>query len=237
MFKTLIVGTLACLCGLAEAKSEDQGPATAPAVIDPSRELVFSVEKLDCHLISGIGCGHLLAPLLWELQQIPGVEHAYSNWTGTMLRTSVAPSSQPAALAERLRRFFIDKQLNPTQLSDNELTRALRDEQWLGSDRIAELSNHEFHTYGSQVIDALVREEGLDAETARKLHAVFEEVWQKSADALGSPPPQQEAYAAYWNARRQKLVELFFPRARELLTPPQLEKLMQACGAKVVVDR
>ncbi len=211
-------------------------PATAPA-IDPSRELVFKVESLDCHLISGVGCGHLLAPLLWEVEKIDGVQRAYSNWTGTMLRISVAPASEPDAVAQRLHGVLIEQQFRPTRVTGDDLTRALRDDQWLGQDRIAELSNYEFHTYGKQLIDELARDEKFDPQTTQKLHAIFDDVWGKSAEGLGNPPPQQDAYAAYWNTRRQKMVDLFFPRAKELLTPAQVEKLMQACGARVVVDR
>src|SRR5439155_2649644 len=86
-------------------------PTTGPAVakkptIDPTREIVFKVAKLGCPLVSGVGCGHMLAPALSQIDGLEGVSRAYTNWTGTALRISVASNADPAAVSERVRNFL-----------------------------------------------------------------------------------------------------------------------------------
>jgi len=65
-------------------------PTTGPAMakkptIDPTREIVFKVAKLGCPLVSGVGCGHMLAPALSQIDGLEGVSRACATsvWKST----------------------------------------------------------------------------------------------------------------------------------------------------------
>src|SRR5437667_10592844 len=94
-------------------------PATNPSLGDPSRQMAFKVEKLECCLVSGVGCGHLLAPTLAKLDALDGVAHSYSNWTGTMLLVSVRPAADAQAVAERVKATLVADHQQPTRIDDN----------------------------------------------------------------------------------------------------------------------
>jgi mercuric ion transport protein len=200
--------------------------------IDPAREIVFKVANLGCPLVNGVGCGHMLAPALSQLDSLEGVSRSYSNWTGTALRISVAPKTDPAAVAERVRSFLAADQQNPARVNGDELIQILNDEQWRAVDRIAELSAYEFHTFAKRQVGAFADDEKLDDPKRQKLLALVDEVWNKSGEGMGEPKPEAEAYGHYWQARCDKLVQLYAERARDLLTPEQVEKLVTQYGAR-----
>ena len=51
--------------------------------IQPEHEIVFKVARMGCPLVEGVGCGHLLAPTLGEIDGVEGV--------GAVFRTGAAP--------------------------------------------------------------------------------------------------------------------------------------------------
>ena len=67
------------------------------------REAMFSVETLECPLVPGIGCGHLLAPIIGRINRIEGIERSFTNWTGDRIRIVAAKSADRDAAAERAR--------------------------------------------------------------------------------------------------------------------------------------
>src|SRR5262245_37136372 len=56
--------------------------------VDPERQIVLAVEGLTCPAVKGIGCGHMLRPVLASLDTVSGVTASAANYTGTMLRIS-----------------------------------------------------------------------------------------------------------------------------------------------------
>lgn len=126
-------------------------PATVPVkgsnLVNPDREMVFKVERLGCPLVQGVGCGHLLAPALADIDKIDGVSRSFSNWTGTRLRVSVAPTADREAVAARVRDYLARQQFGPTRIETHELAKALEAESWRSADRIHELSSFEFRTH------------------------------------------------------------------------------------------
>ncbi|MGH7179544.1 MAG: hypothetical protein ACREJC_19365 [Tepidisphaeraceae bacterium] len=199
--------------------------ASAPPTSQPTTEILFRVEKLGCTLVEGVGCGHLLAPMLARIDGIEGVLRTYSNWTGSVLRVSVAPGYDAPAVAERVRKFLTDEQQNPARIETEEAAATLRDQKWWDVVRIVELTSYEYRTFAMRQLIEFADREKLDAATRTKLTALVDEVWDKSGEGLGPPSPQADDYAQYWHNRRQRLIELFVERAASLLKPEQVEKL------------
>src|SRR3954468_19199391 len=129
---------LCCVARTTAARAADKPPA------DPAREIVFRVGSLGCTLVEGVGCGHLLAPLLAELDRADGVAHSSINWTGTRLRVTVAPAADRARVAAAGPALLADRGYAPVRLAGDELAKTLGGEDWRGVGRVAELSSYEF---------------------------------------------------------------------------------------------
>ena len=199
-------------------------PATGPSVGEPSRQIAFKVEKLECCLVNGVGCGHLLAPTLAKLDAIDGVARSYSNWTGTVLLVSVKPAADARSVAERVQAALVADQQQPTRIGDKELPALLSKEQWRGVDRIAELTSYEFKTVAKTRATAYAENEKLDQGKREKLLGFVDELWDKAADGMGQPKPDQ-TYPEYWRRRCDNFVTIYLAKAREVLTPEQIATL------------
>ncbi len=193
--------------------------------IEPAREIVFKVASLGCPLVDGVGCGHLLAPTLGEIDGIEGVTRSFSDWTGTLIRVSVAKTTHREAVAERVRAVLTAKQQKPLRIAGDDLTRALQREDWRGANRIFELSSYEFNTIAKRRINNFANGEGLKRSERTRLLELVDELWEKAAEGLDTPKP--EAYAMYWRNRRNKFVAAYLQRARELLSAEQVENLIR----------
>jgi hypothetical protein len=201
-------------------------PASAPA-LDPARQVVFDVKGLECCLVNGVGCGHLLAPQLAALDRVPGVQKSFSNWTGTKLRIVVAPSADANAVADRVRDLLAESSHDATRLLGNDLAEALRIEQWYGAERAVELTAYEYHTFARRQLGAFAKDQKLDDALRQKLLALLDDLWDRAADGLAKPSADGDAYQSYWRDRRSRLIALFTERAKELLTPQQIDELIK----------
>jgi len=86
--------------------------STKPAPVqgnDPDKQMVFKVEGLTCPAVRGIGCGHMLRPVLASLDKIDGVEASSSNYTGTLIRIAVTITADRDRVAERVSKALAEK--------------------------------------------------------------------------------------------------------------------------------
>jgi copper chaperone CopZ len=195
--------------------------------IRPAREIVFNVARLGCPLVDGVGCGHLLAPTLGEIDAMDGVTSSFSDWTGTLIRVSVAKTTHREAVAERVRAVLAASQQEPLRVAGDDLTRALQRKDWRGADRIFELTSYEFNTVAKRRINDFASAERLKQSERVRLLDLVDELWEKAAQALDTPKPESEAYAMYWRNRMNMFVAEYAQRARELLSAEQVEKLIR----------
>lgn len=205
------------------------GPATVPAKgdepADPEHEVVFNVERLGCPLVKGVGCGHLLAPTLARLDHIDGVSRSFSNWTGTRLRVSVAPTADREAVAARVRDYLRRQQYEPRRVEVNELAKALKGEDWRSANHIHELSSFEFRTLAWRRVEAFGQREGLEQAATNELLGIVDELWEKSGEGKGTPSTDGDGYAAYWNGRIASFKTALLKRAADVLTAEQVTRL------------
>ena len=80
---------------------------------DPDRQMVFQVEGLRCPAVKGIGCGHMLHPVLASLDKLEGVEASSTNYTGTMIRVAVTTATDRAKVAEQSARLWLSTSRSP----------------------------------------------------------------------------------------------------------------------------
>lgn len=203
---------------------------TQRAPINAAHELLFKVAQLRCPLVIGVGCGHLLAPTMAQVNRIEGVSQSYSNWTGTILRISARPGADRDAVAERVLAFLAADGQDPGRVQGAEVATSLRNEDWRDLSRITDLSSYEFKTVAKRRINAFADNEKLDSTQREKLLNIVDGLWDKSGVGLGSPRLDAAEYAAYWQNRREKFVAAYLERARELLTPEQVQRLVRDYG-------
>ena len=205
---------------------EDKADAPKQTIVhgsDPDKQIVFTVEGLRCPAVKGIGCGHMLHPVLASLDKIDGVEVSSTNYTGTMIRVSVSNANDRAKVAEAVRKVLA--QNNPVALAGDELRRALQKEQWRETWRVGELSAIEFRTMGLYRIKTFAQAEKLDTETTDKLTKMAQEQWEQVARAAkkeGATQPED------WGRRCKQSMPAMLARAKEVLSEDQLARLKKA---------
>ena len=212
---------------LTQATDAARSTNATTAKIDPTHEVVFKVAKLECSLVNGVGCGHLLAPAMARLDRVDGVARTYSNWTGTLLRVSVAPTADREAVAERAKTALAADEQQPTRIEGGVLNDVLKKEDWRDTAHIVELSSYEFRTFAKHQVNAFADNEGLEEAKREKLLDLVDDVWDQSARGVAGPKPDASDYSAYWHGRRDKFIAAFTDQAKNVLTAEQIEKLLR----------
>jgi mercuric ion transport protein len=219
-------GSCCAVADPSDAPANQSRPEPA-APIDPSRELVFEVENLQCPAVKGVGCGSMLWPVLTRIDRLDGVSQSFSNWTGTRLRISLAPGPEAKVVAERVRDFLASDGRQPVAVNGSELTQTLRGEQWHNAAGLIELSSYEFRTVAKRRVGAFANSQKLDAAKRRKLLDLANQLWDKAGEGVEPPSPEPDAYGRYWHSRRDRFVSAFSAAARDVLSPAQVQQLLQ----------
>jgi hypothetical protein len=192
---------------------------------DTDTQIVFKVEGLTCPAVKGIGCGHMLAPVLESLDKIGGVLASSANYTGTMIRILVKTGSDRDKVAERVRKILEENGGRPLAFVNGDLKRALEQEQWRDARHIGELSAIEFHTLVLHRIRSFAKAEKLNPKTADKLAKIAEEQWRRiinEAKKDGVTQPKD------LGNRVKKALPAFLECAKEVLSAEQAERFKQA---------
>jgi hypothetical protein len=204
-----------------------EGKADAPKQTpvqgnDPDKQIVFKVEGLRCPAVKGIGCGHMLHPVLASLDKLDGVEASSTNYTGTMIRVSVTSANDRAKVAEEVRKVLAGNK--PVALAGDDLKLALVKEQWREAWRVGELSAIEFHTLAVHRVKTFAKAERLDKETTDKLVKIAEQQWErisKEAGNDGATNPED------WGRRIRAALPAFLEQSKGVLTAEQVERFKQ----------
>lgn len=163
--------------------------------------------------------------MLARLDQIEGVERSRADRAGTLVCVSLAAAADPDKVAEQVAKVFAEEKRQSTRLTGEDLKQALAREKWYGPD---ELSAIEFRTLAVRRVRGFAESEKLDQDTAAKLVQIAEEEWDRLANAADSPERKRPGGGTDWNARCVAFAAAFIGRAKDLLTPPQVERLKQA---------
>jgi hypothetical protein len=212
-----------CLSASSECSSQEEitdAPKQTPVQgNDPDKQIVFKVQGLRCPAVKGIGCGHMLWPVLASLDKIDGVQASSTNYTGTLIRIAVARASDRAKVAEEVRKALAENE--PVALTDDDLKTALAKEQWREAWRVGELSAIEFRTMALYRIKTFAQAEKLSKETTGSLMKIAEDQWERLAqEAKKEKATQPED----WANRCKKSIPSFLARAKEVLTDDQVER-------------
>jgi hypothetical protein len=202
---------------------------TAISPVDPERQIVFKVGGLACPAVKGIGCGHMLEGLLASLDKVDGVGASSANYTGTLIRVSVASESDRSGVAKGVRNFLAEQHHSAILLAADELKRALDREEWRDVGRIGELSAIEFRTLAFHRIKAFAKAEKLNKKTGDKLLEMAEQEWARIKNEArndGATRPED------WRKRVTASLPVFVERAKKVLTAEQVERLQQRLTCK-----
>lgn len=186
---------------------------------DPDKQIVFKVEGLRCPAVKGIGCGHMLHPVLASIDKIDGVEASSANYTGTMIRVSVTNANDRAKVADAVREILAENK--PVALAGDDLKLALERELWRETWRIGELSAIEFRAMALYRVKTFAQAEKLDKATTDKLTKIAEEQWERLAQEAKTDKATQPED---WGNRCKKSIPAFLTRVKEVLSDDQLER-------------
>ena len=206
------------LCCLHPDKEDAPTKKTVQGM-EPDKQIVFKVEGLRCPAVKGIGCGHLLQPVLASLDKLDGVEASATNYTGTMLRVSVINANDRAKVAEKVRKVLADNK--PVALAGEDLKLAVEKEQWRETRRVGELSAIEFRTLALYQIKTFAHAEKLDKGTAAKLTQLAEDHLQR---LLQEARKEKGILPEELGNRCKKSIPAFLTQARKVLNDEQLER-------------
>jgi hypothetical protein len=216
--------------GDVEVAAADDPPATAPAKpANPDREIVLKAEGLTCPAVKGIGCGHMLFPVLGRLDKLDGVTGSASNYTGTLVRVTVAAGADRAKVEEAVRKALAEDAGDAVPLTGAAARRALEHEHWRGANRVAELSAIEFHSVALYRLRMFAKASKLDKTTADKLTARAEQQWEQIAKEAATAKTNTPTD---WGRRCNQAVGAFVEQSKDLLTPEQLTLLKQALATR-----
>ena len=232
---TTQAGSDAC-CAVPASQSDapsDNPPKESSGPIDPAREIVFNVENLQCPAVKGVGCGSMLAPVLARIDRVDGVSRSFTNWTGTRLRISIAPAADRSMVADRVGSLLSADERQPARVDGNKVAQALQHESWYSAARLVDLSSYEFRTIAKRRLAAFADAERLDADRRERLLRLVDQLWERSAEGLDQPGSGNGAYGQYWRARLDQFIGAYAERAREILTPPQVQKLLRQYHQRV----
>jgi hypothetical protein len=192
---------------------------------DPERQIVFKVEGLTCPAVKGIGCGHRIAPVLERLDKIDGVEASAANYTGTMLRITAKAGADREKVAEVVQKDLTADKRTPTRTTGDGLTKALKDEEWRGIDRIGQLSATEFRKLNLDRVKAFTDEEKLNKDGADKLLKLAEEEWDRLAKGVDAKEGGKPPHKADWKGRCGEFTKVLVEKSKGLLTEDQRDRL------------
>lgn len=215
------------------AELNDKPPAKSSGPIDPAREIVFNVENLQCPAVNGVGCGSMLAPVMARVDRVNGVSRSFTNWTGTRLRISAAPGSDRNAVADRVGALLSADGRQPVRVEGSDFAQALQREDWYSTTRLVDLSSYEFRTIAKRRLAAFADAERLDKDRRDKLLSLVDPLWERSVEGLDQPGSGSGAYAQYWRARLDGFIGAYAERARDILTPEQVRKLLRLYHQRV----
>ncbi len=177
--------------------------------------------------MSGLGCGHRLAPVLAQLDKVQGIARTYANHSGDMLRVSVDLAAEPDEVAVQVIRLLDEDQVKPTRVTGEDFDQALASNQWRQKELIDELSSIEFRTLGLRRIESFVKDERLDDETKQGLLRIVEDEWDRLTIEITGRKSKSSAVTD-WDAQCRRCAEAVVQRARRLLTADQATRLAQS---------
>jgi hypothetical protein len=201
-------------------------PAKAAKPADPDREIVFKAQGLTCPAVKGIGCGHMLFPVLTGLDKLEGVTGSSANYTGTLVRITVAPGADRAKVEAAARKALAEDAGEAVPLTGDDLRQSLEREHWRGASRIGELSAIEFKAMALYRIRKFSTAEKLDQTTADKLVAIAEGQWQRVAKEAATAG--KSTTPVEWGRRCKQAMPTVLAEAKGMLTAEQLERLKEA---------
>ncbi|HEV8605535.1 MAG TPA: hypothetical protein VGQ99_09230 [Tepidisphaeraceae bacterium] len=211
--------------GTTTAATEYPG-ASAKTPFNEGREVLFKVDALACPLVGGVGCGHLLAPMIGKTDALEGVEEAFTNWSGQEIRVVACCAVERDATARRVEELLSSQKQKPLRIGEEaELEKRIKGQAWYGAQKVGDLTAHEFRTVARRRAQAFAVSEKLDDVTREKLLAIVERQWQKHSAIAGTLPTDQAAYAEFWNSRLTAFKKAIVIEAAGILSPRQLENL------------
>ena len=226
-------GDQCCPAPQATADAAAHPSAGQKAPFNEGREVLFKVESLGCPLVGGVGCGHLLAPVIGKINALEGVDETFTNWSGQEIRVVTCCAMERDATAKRVEALLSAQKQKPQRIGEEaELEKRIKAQDWFGAQKVGELTAFEFRTVARQRAGAFALKEKLSDATKEKLLAIVERQWEKHGTLADTLPSDEEGYGNYWNSRLAAFKAAVATEAREILTAEQFENLKTTLAAR-----
>lgn len=166
--------------------------------------------------------------MLERLDKIDGVQASSANHTGTLIRISTKVGASREKVAAVVQEDLTGNKGKPTQIVGDGLTKALKEEEWRGIDRISQLSAIEFRKLNLDQVKAFAEEQKLGKDVADKLLKLAETEWDRLAKAADAKEGNLPPHRADWSGRCSQFAKAVLERAKGLLSADQLDRLGKA---------
>ncbi|QDV90787.1 hypothetical protein RAS2_18700 [Phycisphaerae bacterium RAS2] len=165
-----------------------------------------------------------------QLEKVDGVEKAFANRSGRLIRATVSSAADREEVAGRLLKVLAVGTRKPVRLTGKEVKRALDKEEWRAAERVGELSAIEFRTLALRRVAEFVQEERIEKAKAEKLTEVAEEEWDRLVNRTASEDPKDPGKTD-WSGRFRQFADVVAKRTESILTVGQIERLKRSLSA------
>lgn len=165
--------------------------------------------------------------MLERLDKIDGVEVSAANHTGTMIRITVRGGADREKAAVAVQKDLAADERNPTRLTGDGLTKALKDEEWRDIARIGQLSATEFRKLNLDRVRAFTAEEKLDKDGADKRVKLAETEWDRLTKAAEAREGNLPPHKADWTGRCEEFAKVLIEQSKGRLTADQSDRLRE----------
>lgn len=163
--------------------------------------------------------------MLERLDKIDGVEASAANHTGTMICITVKGGADREKVAEAVQKDLAADKRNPTRITGDGLTKALKDEEWRDIARIGQLSATEFRKLNLDRVKAFAEAEKLDKDVADKLLKLAETEWDRHVKEADTKDGVQPPHRTDWRGQCGAFAKVLVEKSKGLLTEEQRDRL------------
>jgi hypothetical protein len=184
------------------------------------RFVILESDSYGCGAVEGLGCGLAIAPVLEQIDALPGVEESSVSWDGRCFRIGLVQGADPDRLAAEAA-ALLEGEACCVTASRGKAAPATPD-QWFDAERVVELSRHEALVIATDFMAEIETEVELQPEAREQLGTAIREELESAFEAAhaqgGGVHRLWEQLPERWPRFETRVVELLGEdRARAVL--------------------
>jgi hypothetical protein len=198
---------------------------SAPPADDP-RFVLLESESFGCGAAEGLGCGLAIAPVLEQIDALPGVIESSVSWDGHTFRIELSPGADRDKVAAAVAAVLEGE---ATCVTSPRGSAGPAPAQWFNAAQTVQLSRHEAGVIAARLAENVEAEVALAPPAAEQLRTVLREELERAFE-------RAHAQGGGVHRLHEQLPEAwprFESRLTEFLTPEQVDSVSAIVGREV----